>query len=319
LRLRRSDPSAVGINRRRRGNGFTYELDGAAVRDAEVLARIKALVIPPAWRQVWICPHPAGHIQAVGVDDAGRKQYLYHEKWRIKRDTEKFAHMLDVARALPRLRERVAADLAQRGLVRERVLAATVRLLDTAALRIGGESYADSFGLATLCQEHVSVRGSRVHFRFTGKGGVSMEFDVEDAGLAAVVKGLLRRRADHLFAYREGRDWREVRSEHINEYLRAVSGIDMTAKDFRTWRGTVAAAISLAELGPGEGVTRERKAIAQAMRDAAELLGNTAAIARKSYVDPQLLELYRRGVTISSTDWPRAERETLQLLGGAST
>ncbi|WP_117211204.1 DNA topoisomerase IB [Allorhizocola rhizosphaerae] len=328
MRLRRSDLSAEGICRRRRGKGFTYHLNGSAVGDAETLARIRALVIPPAWQQVWICPDPAGHIQAVGVDVAGRKQYLYHEKWRTKRDAEKFEHMLEVARALPRLRKRVAADLDGEGVPRERALAAATRLLDSAALRIGGESYAQddpvlgeaTFGLATLRREHVIVRGERISFRFAGKGGGTLEFDVDDAALARVLTSLLRRRDANpeLLAYREGRGWRDVRSEHVNEYLRDRSGLEMTAKDFRTWFGTVAAAMSLAESGLARGVTHERRVIAQAMRDTAELLGNTPAIARKSYVDARVLELYRSGVIIRpGLSRQQAERAVSRLLTNA--
>lgn len=325
--MRRSDLSAEGIRRQRRGKGFSYEFDGGAVKDAEVLDRIKALVIPPAWRQVWICPDPAGHIQAIGIDAAGRKQYLYHARWRDRRDAQKFAHMLEVARALPRLRRRVEADLETSGLAKERVLAAATRMLDSAALRIGGESYAQddpvlgdaTFGLATLRREHVTVNGSRIGFSFLGKGAAPLEFEVEDQVLAEVLKQLLRREGSHprLLVYRSDSGWRDVRGEHVNWYLRENSNMDMTAKDFRTWYGTVCAAICLAGCEPANGVTQQRRNIAQAMRETAQMLGNTASIARKSYVDGRVVELYSNGVTITpgeATDWHRAERAVLKLL-----
>ncbi len=327
MRLRRSKLDVPGISRKRRGKGFVYFFDGSRVTGEAELRRIKALVIPPAWTDVWISPDVAGHIQAVGVDAAGRKQYLYHEDWRTRRDGEKFAHMLEVARALPRLRKRLGDDLNTRGFTRQRVLAAAVTLLDSAAIRIGGEAYAQddpvlgdtTFGLATLHRDHVSVRDSRIHFCFPAKGGITAESDVDNAAVAAVIKALLRRDDDNpeLLAYKEGRQWRDVRGEHVNAYLREVSGIDLSAKDFRTWHGTVAVAVSLARQGCAEGTTKQRRAIAQAMRDAAELLGNTPAIARKSYADPQVLELYRRGVTIapgSADPRQRAERAVLKLL-----
>ena len=328
MRLWRSDLSSKGITRKRRGKGFSYHLEGRPVTDQETLERIRALVIPPAWRRVWISTDPRGHIQAVGFDAAGRKQYLYHPKWRTLRDHAKFDHMLEVAAALPRLRRRVARDINARGLTRERVLAAAVRMLDSAALRIGGESYAQddpvlgdaTFGLATLRRDHVRVRGDTISFCFPGKNGEEFEFEVTDRALAGVVKPLLRRRDPNpeLLAYPNGSDtWRDVRTEHVNAYLREGSGLDMTAKDFRTWYGTVTAAVSLACCEPPTGVTKERRAIAQAMRDVAERLGNTPAVARKSYVDERVLELYRQGATISASEaarWDKAERAVLRLL-----
>jgi DNA topoisomerase IB len=326
--LRRSNLRSEGIGRKRRGKGFSYHHNGFTVTDKQELARIRELVIPPAWRDVWISPDPRGHIQAVGVDAAGRKQYLYHPQWRTQRDREKFDRMLEVARALPKLRRTVARDLRGHGLTRRRVLAAAARMLDSAALRIGGETYAvddpvlgdATFGLATLRREHVSVRGDRITICFLGKGGAELEFEVTDAELAPVLRSLLRRADPHpeLLAFRAGRQWRDVRTEHVNPYLREVSGLEMTAKDFRTWHGTVAAAISLAQAGPPAGVTAERRAIAQAMRDVAERLGNTPAVARKSYVDARVIEHYRRGNTIDSTDWDRAQRDVLKLLGGGN-
>lgn len=329
MRLRRSDLNCEGIRRKRRGKGFSYHLQGEPVTDPETLERVTSLAIPPAWRRVWICPEPHGHIQAIGFDAAGRKQYLYHAQWRDERDREKFDHVLEVAAALPGMRRRVALHLGSRGLTRERVLAASVRLLDSAALRIGGESYAQddpvlgdaTFGLATLRREHVAVRGYKIVFGFNGKGATPLEFEVADRPLAGVIGALLRRRdpCPELLAFRNGSGWRDVRGEHVNAYLREVSGLEMTAKDFRTWHGTVAAAVALARCDPPIGVTKQRRAVAHAMREVAERLGNTPAVARKSYVDARVVEHFCQGTTIelSETDErERAERAVLKLLGG---
>jgi len=339
-RLRRSDTRAEGITRRRRGKGFSYFHHGKPVTDADTLERIRALVIPPAWRQVWICLDPQGHLQATGVDDAGRRQYRYHDQWRIRRDAAKFSHMLEVAEALPRLRKRVAAGLAQRGLNRERVLAAAARLLDSAVIRTGGEGYANddpvlgeaTFGLATLRRSHVSVTGDAIILCFQAKGGTETEIAVRDRPLAGLVRRLLGRDDPNpeLLGFREGGQWRDVRTQDVNDYLREASGIQLTAKDFRTWHGTVAAAVSLAHTGSVPTKTGARKAVTQAMRDAAELLGNTAAVARKSYVDPRVIDAYVQGETIAWPNgqdpaatfsdralWAKAERATLALLNNA--
>lgn len=334
MRLRRSDLNSAGITRTRRGKGFSFHLNASPVTDPETLERVRNLVIPPAWRRVWISPDPRGHIQAVGFDAAGRKQYLYHPQWRTERDRAKFDHMLEVAAALPRVRRRVTRDLGSKNpagiedLTRERVLAAATRMLDSAALRIGGESYAQddpvlgdaTFGLATLRRDHVRVRGYTVGFCFPGKNGTTLEFDVEDRDLAGVIKPLLGRRDPdpELLAFRTGGGWRDVRTEHVNRYLREISGLDLTAKDFRTWHGTVAAAVALACCEPPTGVTKERRAVAGAMREVAERLGNTPAVARKSYVDVRVVEHFRQGTTISQSeaaDWNKAERAVLRMLG----
>jgi DNA topoisomerase I len=337
VRLRRSDLSKPGITRRRRGKGFEYRQDGDRVTDPATLERITALVTPPAWKDVWICADPRGHIQAVGVDAAGRRQYRYHDQWRAQRDRRKFEHMLEVAEALPSTRERVTRHLTGHGLTRQRVLAATARLLDTAAIRVGGEAYAvddpllgeATFGLATLRRDHVSARGDVVRLSFAAKGGVEAATEVTDEDLAAVVKQLLKRDdpGEELFAYHVDGQWRDVRSADINDYLREVSGIELTAKDFRTWHGTVAAALSLALAPPATSRTARQRAVAAAMREASELLGNTPAVARKSYVDPRIVDLYQGGTTVPDPGmdevaavfadrdaWTGAEKAVIQLL-----
>ena len=313
MRLRRADPSGPGYTRRRRGKGFSYaDQHGRPLTDPDELGRIRALAIPPAWRDVWICPDPRGHIQAVGTDAAGRRQYRYHNLWRVKRDRDKFDHVLDVAERLPALRERVHDDLsAGRGPTRPRVLATAVRLLDLGVFRVGGEAYANeegpgeaSYGLATLRRDHVTLRGSAMEFRYPAKGGVERAVRVVDPQIAPVVRALLRRPDDHpeLLAYRAGRTtWRDVRSADINAYLREVTACEISAKDFRTWHATVLAAVELA--GPRASAARSptarKRAVGAAMREVAEYLGNTPAVARASYVDPRVVDLYDAGTTVA--------------------
>ena len=327
MRLRRSDLRKPGYTRRRAGKGFSYrDVDGSPLRDPEALERIRALVIPPAWRDVWICTDPRGHIQATGVDAAGRKQYLYHRVWRSTRDEAKFDHALEVAEKLPELRERLCADLSARGLSRQRVLAAIVRLLDMGMFRVGSDQYAQreedpSFGLSTLRPDHVRTQGGCVVLEFTGKGGIDHAASVDDGEVCQVLRDLRRRRKqeNRLFAYWDPgtRRWREVRADEINEYLRDVTGEQMTAKDFRTWHGTVKAAEELAAAGPHESKTKRKKAVASAMKEVAELLGNTPTVARASYVDPRVIDLYHEGkVADVEPGEPRekAEEEVLELL-----
>jgi DNA topoisomerase-1 len=314
MRLRRSDPSRPGITRRRAGRGFRYlGPDGKALTDADDLERIRAMVIPPAWKDVWICPDPRGHLQATGYDVAGRKQYLYHPVWRSKRDEAKFDHALEVARNLPAIRRRLRDDLTGRGLRRTRVLAAVARLLDMGMFRVGGDESAqhDSYGLSTLRPDHVRTRGGCVMLEFTGKSGVEHAAEVDDGEVCQVLRDLRRRRAheDRLFAYWEGRRWHEVHADEINEYLREISGEQMTAKDFRTWHGTVTAAAKLAEAGPQATKTKRKKAVAAAMKDVAELLGNTPAVARNAYVDPRVVDLYEEGRVAG-----KGEKAVLDLL-----
>jgi DNA topoisomerase IB len=327
MRLRRSDLRKPGYTRRRAGKGFSYrDVDGSPLHDPEALERIRALVIPPAWRDVWICTDPRGHIQATGVDAAGRKQYLYHRVWRSTRDEAKFDHALEVAEKLPELRERLCADLSARGLSRQRVLAAIVRLLDMGMFRVGSDQYAQreedpSFGLSTLRPEHVRTQGGCVVLEFTGKGGIEHANSVGDGEVCQVLRDLRRRRAQEsrLFAYWDtaARRWREVRADEINEYLREATGEQMTAKDFRTWHGTVKAAEELAAAGPHESKTKRKKAVSSAMKEVAELLGNTPTVARASYVDPRVIDLYHEGkVADVEPGEPRekAEEEVLELL-----
>ena len=311
-RLRRADCSAPGIVRRRAGRGFAYSHRGEAVRDPEVLARIRALAIPPAWTDVWICPLANGHIQALGTDAAGRRQYRYHDAWRARRDQEKFDHMLEFARALPTLRQALAADLAGTELDRRRVLACAARLLDIGFFRIGSEGYAEqnqSYGLATMLKRHVTVADGTVTFDYVAKSGKRRLQSVVDPDVYEVVAALKRRRGGgpELLAYRQDGRWCDVRSDDINLAIKAATGGDFSAKDFRTWNATVLAAVSLAVAGAGETAagravtpTARKRAEAWAMKSVAHYLGNTPAVCRASYVDPRVVDLYRAGTTIAA-------------------
>ncbi|MEV4478188.1 DNA topoisomerase IB [Micromonospora coxensis] len=324
MRLRRSDPGRAGYGRRRAGKGWVFlGPDGGPVRDRDELARLRDLVIPPAWQDVWISPYPNGHIQAVGVDAAGRRQYLYHPEWRRKRDEAKFDHVLEVAHRLPTLRDRIARDLDGRGLGRDRVLATVARLLDMGMFRVGNDQYAvgedATFGVSTLRPEHARSRAGCVVFEFPAKGGIDQVRRIEDPELCRVLTNLRRRRRseERLFGYWDGRTWRDVRSDEVNGYLRDASGGEMTAKDFRTWHATVLAATELATVGVRRSATARRKAVAGVMRDVAELLGNTPTVARTSYVDPRVVDLYHDGVVAPvRADCPQdeAERSVLELL-----
>ncbi|MBC6459898.1 DNA topoisomerase IB [Actinomadura sp. HBU206391] len=304
--LRRSDPEEPGFRRRRRGRGFQYlKSDGSPLRDATELARIKALVIPPAWTEVWICASEDGHLQAVGTDDAGRRQYRYHDMWREWRDREKHDRMLDFAAALPRVRERVTENLAGRGFRRERVLAAAVRLLDLGLFRAGGEEYAaqnGTYGLATVLREHVHCSGAEIRFDYLAKGAKQRVQAVAEESVCKVVAGLKRRRhvGQELLAYRDGPDWHSVRSGDINDYIRELADGDFTAKDFRTWHATVLAAVGLAVSAKtlnGSDNAR-RRAVARVVSEVADYLGNTPSVARASYIGPKIIRLFERGITI---------------------
>lgn len=305
-RLRRVSIEVPGIERLRHGRGFRYlHPSGRPVRDRETLARIRALAIPPAWTDVWICSDPLGHLQAVGTDAAGRRQYRYHDAWRARRDAQKFDRMLGFARALPELRERVAEDLSLNGVPRERVLAGAVRLLDEASFRVGSESYArdnGSFGLATLRKEHVHLRDGIAAFDFTAKSGQRLVQEIADPDVVPLIRTLKRRRTGgpELLAYREGHAWHDVRSTDINMYVKEVAGDGYSAKDFRTWHGTVVAAVALA-LAEGErtSLTSRRRQVSTAIREVAVFLGNTPAVARASYVDPRVIDRFEEGVTIA--------------------
>jgi DNA topoisomerase IB len=305
VRLRRSDCSGPGLSRRRRGRGFQYlDGDGAPIDDPEVLERIAELVIPPAWKDVWICPYPGGHIQATGIDAAGRKQYLYHPRWRARRDQEKFDEMLDFAAALPRLRKHVVKDLRRGDFGREHVLACAIRLLDRGFFRVGSEEYAvdnESYGLATIHKRHASLRGDVITFDYPSKSGKRRIRSVVDPEVAVVVKRLKARRGGgpELLAFLNGRRWQDVRSNDINEYVKVATGRDFSAKDFRTWNATVLAAVALAVTEPVAGTkTGRKRAIVRAVSEVAHYLGNTPAVARASYIDPRVFERYEDGTTI---------------------
>ncbi len=311
MRLKRVDPSGPGIRRRRRGRGFSYtDPRGELVTDPETLDRIRSLAVPPAWREVWICPLPRGHIQAVGTDDAGRRQYRYHDEWRRARDAEKHDRVLRLGARMPKVRAVVAEQIAGRGLTRERVLAAAVRMLDIGVFRVGGEEYAPgengedgSFGLATVRREHVRLQRGAVVFNYPAKGGAERAFALRDPDLHAVVCALLRRHGggEELLAYRVGRDWRDVRAEDVNARVKELAGDEFTAKDLRTWGATVLAAVALAEAAadgvPGTKRARAR-AVNAALDEVAEYLGNTRAVARSSYVDPRVVERFEDGRTV---------------------
>ena len=303
VRLRRSDPSSPGLRRLSAGQGFSYlDQSGAAV-DAETRDRILSLVIPPAWTDVWISPYPNGHIQATGVDAAGRRQYLYHPVWRVHEDRVKFDRALDLAATLPAARRGVTADLRRAGVPRERALAGGFRMLDVAGLRVGHERYAEehgSYGLTTLLASHAHiVGGDTVELRFPAKSGQAWASEVHDPDLAELV-ALLKRRGPRarLLAWHGENAWHPVSATELNADVRERAGSEFTSKDFRTLHGTIAAAQSLASSGPKRSDSARKRAIAEAMRVAADVLGNTPAVARSSYVDPRVLDRYRHGETI---------------------
>ena len=303
-RLRRVDCHSPGITRRRCGRGFTYLEQGKRISDPARLARIGALTIPPAWADVWICSDELGHLQAVGIDAAGRKQYLYHPRWRERRDQEKFDRMLAFARSLPTLRAVTAGQISGDGLTRERVLACAVRLLDQGLMRIGGEEYADEdggYGLATLEKRHVMIENGSVMFDYAGKGGTRLVQSFTDPEVGEIVRALKRRRGGgpSLLAYKNAH-WVIVRSDDINAHIKETAGAEFSAKDFRTWHATVLAAIALAESEPGTSKAGRERAIVHAIEQAAERLGNTPAVCRASYVDPRLIDRFRANATIAA-------------------
>jgi DNA topoisomerase-1 len=294
-----------GISRRRLGGAFVYRTArGRRVRDPRELKRIRGLVIPPAWTDVWICPSSRGHIQATGRDARGRKQYRYHPRWRAVRDETKFSRMVAFARILPRLRARVARDLALPGLPRAKVLATVVRLLETTYIRIGNEEYARqnaSFGLTTLRGRHVSVNGSTVHFRFRGKSGKDQEVALDDARVARVIRRCRDLTGQDLFKYLDADGARQtIGSSDVNAYLRDIAGDEFTAKDFRTWAGTVLAALALRRLHAADSSTQAKRNIVRAIAETAGQLGNTPAVCRKCYVHPAVLDAYLGGVTLDT-------------------
>ena len=308
-RLRHVERTAPGYGRRRRGRGFTY-LDerGLPIRDRR-LERIRALAIPPAWEDVWICADERGHLQATGIDNAGRLQYLYHPGWRADRDRAKFERLEGFAEALPKLRAHVARDIRVRGYPRERILACSIRLLDRGLFRVGTEDYVSngSFGLATLRREHVVVRRSSVAFDFVGKGGKRQRLEIRDPDVVRIMRTLRRRRTgptEDLLAWNDEGTWRTVRAADINSYLKDASGEDFSAKDFRTWHATVLAAAVLAEHGPETSTRSSKRTIRAAAEEVAEHLGNTPTVARRSYIDPRVFARYLEGDSIDVSALP---------------
>jgi DNA topoisomerase-1 len=306
--LRYVSDATPGIRRRRAGKGFTYlDPDGKRVDDPETLARIRGLAVPPAWTDVWICPSSNGHLQATGRDARGRKQYQYHDRWREIRDENKFDRLADFGMALTPIRKRVQRDLRTDGLPREKILAAVVRILDVAYARVGNIEYArdnNSFGLTTLRNRHVDVKGSRVRFEFSGKGGKSHAFDVEDPRVARTIRRCRDLPGQELFQYVNGDgERRTISSGDVNDYLREISGGEFTAKDFRTWAGGVVAATTLAGTGPAKSERAAKRNVVRAVEAVAEILGNTTAIARKSYIHPAIIEGYLEGTL--PQEWDR--------------
>ncbi|MER6346921.1 DNA topoisomerase IB [Streptomyces sp. NPDC001595] len=310
MRLRSSDSERPGFTRVRHGRGFRYlDTHGDPLTDPDQLARVRALAVPPAWRDVWICPWANGHLQAVGTDDAGRRQYLYHEEFRARREQAKHEHVREVAAALPELRRRVAADLSGRGLSRERVTACAVRLLDLGFFRIGSDRHtrrSATYGLTTMLREHVRCGRGEIAFSYPAKGGTAMVRALVDDQAHTVVRSLLRRPprgGERLLAFWERRAWHDLRGADLNEALRRLSGTEITAKDFRTWHATVLAAVAVAVTAVGgraAPATRRRQA-ARAVREVSHYLGNTPAVCRASYIDPRVFELFEQGRTIAPT------------------
>lgn len=307
MRLRRSDCSGPGIARRRRGRGWSYRYsNGEPVRDPLVLDRIRQLAVPPAWVDVWICPWPNGHIQAIGTDAAGRRQYRYHDDWHRQRNREKFERVLTFAERLPDLRATVADDLAAGGLGREQVLATITRLLDVGYFRIGGQEYAaehETFGVASLRKEHVTLRAGVMAFDYQAKGSIERCITIQDPEACEIVSALRRRRSGgpNLFVYREGRQWHDVHADHVNGYIKAAAGEQYSSKDFRTWSATVLAAVTLAGMPDlTTSKTASRRAVTKAIKFVAAQLGNTPAVCRSSYVDPRVVDRFLAGDTITA-------------------
>ena len=310
--LVRVDPAAPGLTRRRRGRGFSYhDATGAAITDPAEVARLKALVIPPAWQEVWISPDPSGHLQAVGTDAAGRRQYRYHEEWRRARDAIKYERVLTLGERLPDVRAEIVARLGQKGLTRDRVLAAAVRMLDIGVFRAGGEQYAPSdddddgtFGLATLRREHVALRRGAVVFSYPAKGNIPRELALPDPLLHRVVGSLLRRKdgGEELLAYKVQGEWSDVRTADLNGAVKELVGEQFTCKDLRTWNATVLAAVALAAGAAEKGVpgseSGRKRLVTAAMRQVSEHLGNTPTVARSSYVAPRVVERFDDGATV---------------------
>lgn len=307
MRLSHTRPTDRGYARRRHGRGFRYlDPDGRPLRDRAELARIRDLVIPPAWTEVWICPKANGHLQAVGTDAAGRRQYLYHPAFRAQQEQVKHDHVLAVAAVLPRVREAAEAHLGDRGLTRDRVLSTAVRLLDLGFFRVGSDRYTDlnhSYGLTTLLREHTSCRRGEIVFSYPAKHGKERLQAVVDPATYRTVTELRGRKGggDRLLAYWQRPTWHDVTGADLNAYLKELGGVDITAKDFRTWHATVMSAVALAvSLGVARSESARRRAVARAVREVAEYLGNTPAVCRASYINPRVVELYEEGITVAA-------------------
>jgi DNA topoisomerase-1 len=322
-RLRYVSDATPGIQRTRAGRGFSYRRpDGTLVHDAETLRRIRALAIPPAWTDVWICTLPNGHLQATGRDAKGRKQYRYHPRWRAVRDETKYTRMIAFGEALPRIRAQVEKDLNWHGLPREKVLATVVRLLETTLIRIGNEEYAKtnkSYGLTTMRNRHVDVKGATVRFHFRGKSGIDHRIDINDRRLANIVKRCKELPGAELFQYLDDEGQRQtIDSGDVNAYLHDITGDDFTAKDFRTWAGTLLAAMALQEFEAFDSETQAKRNIVQAIERVAERLGNTPSVCRKCYVHPAVLDAYLEGTMLEAVK-QRAEQEIADALPGLKT
>ena len=311
--LRYVSDDQPGSSRQRNGEEFEYlDQKGKPIRDEQRLLRIKRLAIPPAWSDVWICPSPNGHIQATGRDARRRKQYRYHERWREIRDENKYDRLVNFGKALPKIRRRLKKDLALSSLPREKVLATIVQLLERSLIRVGNEEYArenKSFGLTTMQDRHVDVKGSKLRFRFRGKSGRQHEVDVTDRRIARIVMKLQDLAGQSLFQYLDDEgNARDITSQDVNEYLREITGADFTAKDFRTWAGTVLAAVALGKLGASETKRQAKANIKHAIGAVAEVLGNTPAICRQCYIHPAVLEAYLNGNCINGFK-PNTQKE----------
>lgn len=316
-KLKYVSDNAPGIRRVKRGGGVAHvDARGRPVRHAATLGRIRSLVIPPAWTDVWICADPNGHIQAIGRDARGRKQFRYHARWSAIRDESKYERVIEFAKALPKIRSRVARDLKRSGLPREKVLAGVVSLLEKTLIRVGNDEYAKSnshFGLTTIRDHHAKVAGGNITFRFVGKSGVKREVDLESPVLARIVKKCQDLPGQELFAYVDGDGKpRDVKSSDVNQYLREIAGDEFTAKDFRTWAGTVLAATALREFEAFDSQSQAKKNIVGAIERVAQRLGNTRSVCRKCYVHPAILESYMDG-TMVRTIQKRADSEMKHL------
>ncbi len=321
--LRYVNDDEPGITRKKSGRGFVYTgSNGERIRDKATLERIRALVIPPAWTDVWICADPDGHIQATGRDAKGRKQYRYHERWREVRDQTKFDRMIAFGEALPKIRARVQADLTLPGLPREKVLAAVVQLLGATFIRIGNPEYArdnDSYGLTTLHDDHVEINGSTLHFEFRGKSGKEHAIDLKDRRLAKIVKRSQDIPGEHLFQYTDADGTpHAITSSDVNAYIREISGADFTAKDFRTWGGSTLALYELAGFDPCEDEKQVKHNITTMVKSVAKQLGNTPTVSRKYYIHPAVIDCYSSGeleeYKLKSQDLDAEEEALLKLL-----